>query len=174
VYFGINSTTVRYSPASYAIAVVRPFIDGLDLPDKLVHREGLDWCFDALDVFVVAGQPLRLGETVVRQYCPASNSWIASSHLKDQQRGTAVFDVYRFDDGVGDIRYSTDRGLVKCGSLSLDLGSSLTVHIRMTFWENDVEVWTIDDESGKTSSTRIDLWSSRSSNDKQLISTACS
>ena len=40
--------------------------------DKLVVKDGREWCLDVLDRFVAAGQSVSVGEAVVRRYRPVS------------------------------------------------------------------------------------------------------
>ena len=40
--------------------------------EKLVVKDGREWCLDVLDRFVAAGQSVSVGEAVVRRYRPVS------------------------------------------------------------------------------------------------------
>ena len=42
------------------------------IPEKLVVKDGREWCLDVLDRFVAAGQSVSVGEAVVRRYRPVS------------------------------------------------------------------------------------------------------
>lgn len=173
VCFGVDSTTVtvRRSRATYAIGVVRPFAVGRDPADKLVRKNGADWCIDALDILVLADQPVRLGETVIRRYAPIEASTFSSvaSDVEGQTSSTAaVFDVYRSERT--DVRYSTDRGVVKCGTMTLDLddggaagvsGQSQTkeIVVHTTFAGTEIKVKAIDVTTGRKALIKADFLS---------------
>ena len=42
--------------------------------EKLIDKDGVEWCADVLDKFVLAEQSVEIGETVVRRYTPACPS----------------------------------------------------------------------------------------------------
>jgi len=97
---------LRRARSTYAVGVVRPFIRGRDSHRKLVRRDagGAEWCRDALDVLVYAGQQVCLGDTVVRRYGPAalaprradrSPSPPATGSAAAVASSKAVLDVYR-------------------------------------------------------------------------------
>jgi hypothetical protein len=44
----------------------------ISLSDKLVVKDGREWCLDVLDKFVVCGQSVNVGEAVLRRYKPVS------------------------------------------------------------------------------------------------------
>ena len=41
--------------------------------DKLVVKDGQEWCMDVFDQFVLAGQSVTVGEAVIRRYRPVSS-----------------------------------------------------------------------------------------------------
>jgi hypothetical protein len=45
-----------------------------DCAEKLIEKDGVEWCADVLDKFVLAEQSVEIGETVVRRYTPACPS----------------------------------------------------------------------------------------------------
>lgn len=160
--FGIDSTVscVRRSPATYAVCVLRPFVKGVDPTNKLVRREGTDWCSDALDVLVVVNQPVVHGEMAIRKYVPA----VAVSPAGGQ-RPTAVFDLYRSDKA--DARYTTDPGVVKCGTLLLDLNEDVdgkqaartnVIQVRTTFSGTNIRV-TATNNAGRAAVVQVSLLS---------------
>jgi len=73
VLYGVNprSITVRRSRLTYGVAVLNRFIYGRHPESKRVVKDGLDYCKDVFDKFVVADQSVSLGERVVRSYSPA-------------------------------------------------------------------------------------------------------
>ena len=47
--------------------------DNFPFQEKLVVKDGREWCLDVLDKFVVAGQSVNVGEVAVRRYRPVSS-----------------------------------------------------------------------------------------------------
>ena len=45
----------------------------LSILDKLVIKDGQEWCMDVFDQFVLAGQSVTVGEAVIRRYRPVSS-----------------------------------------------------------------------------------------------------
>jgi hypothetical protein len=160
VCFGVDSTivTVRRSRSTYAVGgFVRPFVVGRDAESKRVDG---DQCADALDVLVAVDQPVCLGETVVRRYTAAADG---------DYPAVAQLDVYRSDKS--DIRYTSDAGVVRCGTLSLELDEDddkrtttserqpVEIHVQMTFGSTEIRVAARDLRTGKKSITKIDFLS---------------
>ena len=48
-------------------------MDNFPFQEKLVVKDGREWCLDVLDKFVVAGQSVNVGEVAVRRYRPVSS-----------------------------------------------------------------------------------------------------
>ncbi|GLH08106.1 Heat shock 70 kDa protein 12A, partial [Gryllus bimaculatus] len=73
VLFGLEPgvVTVRRSKHTYGVGVLKRFQPGVHPEEKLVERDGVQWCADVLDKFVSAEQSVALGEAVVRRYTPA-------------------------------------------------------------------------------------------------------
>lgn len=71
--FGLDPTVVnvRRSRYTYGVGVLNRFVAGKHPASKKVHRDGVDWCTDVLDKFVVSDQAVGLGDTVLRSYTPA-------------------------------------------------------------------------------------------------------
>ncbi|PSN32258.1 Heat shock 70 kDa protein 12A [Blattella germanica] len=66
VLFGLNPTlvTVRRSKQTYGVGVLKRFVQGVHPPEKLIKKDGVEWCADVLDKFVSSDQFVGLGETV--------------------------------------------------------------------------------------------------------------
>lgn len=66
-----NSPT-RYCSCRLLIIhmLTEPFLPS----EKLVVHQGKNWCTDVFDKFVIAGQSVTLGESVIRQYTPACHN----------------------------------------------------------------------------------------------------
>ena len=60
VCFGLDPTVVseRRCRMTYGVGVLNKFVDGVHPPAKLVLKDGIRWCVDVLDKFVVADQPV--------------------------------------------------------------------------------------------------------------------
>ena len=156
--------------SSYAVTVTRPFVRGRDPQRKLLRRDRADWCLDAVDVIVRAGQQVCLGETLVRHYAPAalaSTSRSAGSpSLPGSSPSKAVFDVYRSQNS--EMRYTTDTGVSRCGSLALDVDQEQAVErsgttrksvveLRVTFGNDAIRLSAVDTASGRCARTTVDF-----------------
>jgi len=178
VCFGVDpiSFTLRRALSTYAVAVTRPFVRGRDPHRKLLRRDHVDWCSDALDVLVSAGQRICLGETVVRLYAPAAvgssrGGRAGSPSPTGPSPSKAVFDFYRSDRS--DVRYTTDHGVTPCGSLALEFDqqevddaeersgttskSSVVVELRVTFGREELRLCAVDTMSGRSARTTVNF-----------------
>ncbi|KAK7909579.1 hypothetical protein WMY93_014263 [Mugilogobius chulae] len=110
VLFGLDPSVVRVRrcPLTYGVGVLNRFVEGRHPRDKLLLKDGREWCTDILDRFVCVDQSVALGEVVRRSYTPA----------RVGQR-KIIINIYcsRSDDAV----YVTDPGVRKCGTITLDL-----------------------------------------------------
>jgi hypothetical protein len=61
--------------------------------EKLIEKDGVEWCADVLDKFVLAEQSVEIGETVVRRYTPACPS-----------QKTIVINIYSADSDDARVR----------------------------------------------------------------------
>ena len=160
--------------STYAVCVVRPFIRGRDPHRKLVRRDGADWCLDALDVIVRAGQQVCLGRSLVRRYTPAALDPSTRRAGSPPPPGStaapsrAVLDVYR--SAGSDVRYATDPGVSRCASLVLPLdqhdvsgttaASSSTcgvVELSVSFGSEELRLEAVDTTSGRSARTTVDF-----------------
>lgn len=98
----------RISRTTYGVAVVNRFQRGRDPESKLVVRDGVEWCVDVFDVLVRAGDAVGLEDPVVRSYAPIGHG----------QR-VSIITVYASDNP--DVRFISDAGVRKCGTLRLEL-----------------------------------------------------
>lgn len=73
VLYGVNpnAITVRRSRLTYGVAVLNRFIQGRHPIEKRVVKDGIAYCKDIFDKFVMADQSVSMGERVVRSYSPA-------------------------------------------------------------------------------------------------------
>ena len=170
VCFGVDpiSSLLRRATSTYGVSVTRPFTRGRDPQRKLLRRDRADWCTDALDVLVHAGQQICLGQTIVRQYAPAAVTTPgrrAGSPPPPESAGPskAVLDVYRADSPT--VRYSTDPGVTRCGGLVLDIdqgpdlehpGTSV-VELTVSFGSHELRLHAVDTASGRSARTTIDF-----------------
>ena len=110
VLFGLEPSlvAVRRSRYTYGIAALNRFDTAQHPGDKLVVRDGVQFCKDILDVFVRANQPVQLGDAVVRHYVPARRS----------QR-LVLIKVYAAE--LESVRFVDSPGVIHCGALALDV-----------------------------------------------------
>jgi len=159
---------MRRAKATYAVSVTRPFIRGRDPQRKLLRRDRADWCLDALDVLVHAGQQVCLGDTVVRRYAPAAlastSRRAGSPPLPGSSPSKAVFDLYRSDNAG--VRYTTDAGVNRCGSLALEIDhddgeqsgtTSSVVELRVSFGSEVMRLSAVDTMSGRSVRTTVEF-----------------
>jgi len=174
VCFGVDPI-LRRAVSTYAVAVTRPFVRGRDPQRKLLRRDRADWCLEALDVLVHAGQQVCLGETVVRRYSPAavvSSSRRARSPSPvgaSSSTSTAVFDVYRSVNP--EVRYTSDTGVSRCGSLALELDqrqdversgatwptSKSIVELSVCFGSEVMRLCAVDTTTGRCARTTVEF-----------------
>lgn len=110
VLFGLDPSiiSVRRSKMTYGIGILNRFIHGYHPLSKLVVRDGVEWCSDIFDKFVLTDQSISSGDIVTRSYTPAKNG----------QKFT-VLNIYCSERD--DVRFITDEGVYRCGTLVLDL-----------------------------------------------------
>ncbi|XP_017695306.1 PREDICTED: heat shock 70 kDa protein 12B-like, partial [Lepidothrix coronata] len=110
VLFGLDPGVVRVrrSPLTYGVGVLNKFVEGKHPREKLLVKEGRNWCTDVFEKFVSVDQSVALGEVVQRSYCPA----------RPGQRRTLI-NIYC--SARDDVRYITDPGVRHCGTISLQL-----------------------------------------------------
>jgi hypothetical protein len=164
VCFGLDPTvvTVRKSRLTYGVGVINRFIRGVHPESKLVRRGGgehqpeTEWCRDIFDKFVVVDQSVGLGDTVMRRYTPA-------------ERGQIVTVIHIYSAETPDVTYVTDAGVQRCGTLRLELPTSVDsdtaddrgrrreIQTRMTFGDTEIKVWALDVTSGRSVRANIDF-----------------
>jgi len=110
VLYGLDPSIVhvRRAMKTYGLGVIKPFLHGYHPRDKLVIRDGKDWCVDVFDRFVSVGQSVSLGEAVVRMYKPVVDS---NRHIV----------MHIFSSDRDDNEFITDPEVELCGTLSLSL-----------------------------------------------------
>ena len=172
VCFGVDpvSSLLRRATSTYAVSVTRPFVRGRDPQRKLLRRDRAEWCLDSLDVLVHAGQQIYLGQTLVRQYAPAalapSSRRTGSPVPPGSAPPKAVLDVYRSDEAG--VRYSTDPGVTRCGSLVLDVDqaesgttasttSKSVVELSASFGSHELRLCAVDTASGRSVRTTVEF-----------------
>ncbi|XP_074593489.1 heat shock 70 kDa protein 12A-like isoform X2 [Brevipalpus obovatus] len=111
VLFGLDPgvISIRRSRMTYGIGILNRFVHGYHPPSKLVVRDGIEWCSDIFDKFVLTDQSIAAGDVVTRSYTPA----------KVGQR-LIVLNIYCCEKDSP--RFITDEGVKRCGTLRLDLG----------------------------------------------------
>uniref|UniRef100_A0A8C4XU18 Heat shock protein family A (Hsp70) member 12B n=1 Tax=Falco tinnunculus TaxID=100819 RepID=A0A8C4XU18_FALTI len=158
VLFGLDPTIVRVrrSPLTYGVGVLNKFVEGKHPREKLLVKEGKNWCTDIFEKFVSVDQSVALGEVVQRSYCPARLG----------QRKT-IINIYCC--ATDDVVYITDPGVRKCGTISLELealgdAGSLAhgrreIRASMQFGDTEIKVTAMDIRTSKTVRATIDFLS---------------
>lgn len=114
VLFGLDPTVVRVRrcPLIYGVGVLNRFVEGRHPRDKLLIKDGREWCTDILDRFVCVDQSVALGEVVKRSYTPA-------------RLGQRKIIINIYCSPSEDVTYISDPGVRKCGTITLDLPEPL-------------------------------------------------
>lgn len=164
VLFGLDPTVVRVRRCSliYGVGVLNRFVEGHHPRDKLLIKDGQEWCTDILDRFVSIDQSLALGEVVRRSYTPARSG----------QR-KIIINIYC--SATDDIVYISDPGVRKCGTITLDLPEPLPapgavggarrvadrreIRATMQFGDTEIKVAAVDVMSNRSVRASIDFLS---------------
>ncbi|XP_068800025.1 heat shock 70 kDa protein 12B isoform X1 [Struthio camelus] len=158
VLFGLDPTIVRVRrcPLTYGVGVLNKFVEGKHPREKLLVKEGKNWCTDIFEKFVSVDQSVALGEVVQRSYCPA----------RAGQRKT-IINIYCC--ATDDVVYITDPGVRKCGTISLELDdvdeaggakrSRREIRASMQFGDTEIKVTAMDIRTSKTVRATIDFLS---------------
>lgn len=132
------------------------FIHGVHPSDKLVVKDGVEWCADVFDKFVLADQSVCVGDTVIRRYTPARSG-----------QSCSVIHIYcseRDDDA-----FITDPGVKRCGTLVLDLSEDKPtdeekqqpgkreIQTIMIFGDTELKVSALDVLTGRCVKAEIDF-----------------
>lgn len=145
------------------MGVLNRFVDGHHPREKLLIKDGREWCTDILDRFVSVDQSVALGEVVRRSYTPA-------------RLGQRKIIINIYCSATDDITYISDPGVRKCGMLTLDLPEPLPIpgavegagggapdrrEIRATmqFGDTEIKVTAIDIVSNRSVRSSIDFLS---------------
>ena len=144
VLFGLDPTVVRVRrcPLTYGVGVLNRFVEGRHPRDKLLLKDGREWCTDILDRFVCVDQSVALGEEVRRSYTPA-------------RAGQRKIIINIYCSPTDDVVYVTDPGVRRCGTITLDLpitaspgatGGAQRREIRasMQFGDTELKVTAVD------------------------------
>lgn len=138
-------------------------MEGRHPREKLLIKDGREWCTDVLDRFVAVDQSVALGEVVRRSYTPA----------RPGQR-KIIINIYC--SATDDVTYISDPGVRKCGMITLDLPEPLPVpgaaggagggapdrrEIRATmqFGDTEIKVAAVDVASDRCVRSSIDFLS---------------
>uniref|UniRef100_A0AAR2LK62 Heat shock protein 12B n=1 Tax=Pygocentrus nattereri TaxID=42514 RepID=A0AAR2LK62_PYGNA len=153
VLFGLDPTVVRVRrcPLTYGVGVLNRFVEGRHPREKLLIKDGREWCTDILDRFVSVDQSVALGEVVRRSYTPA-------------RVGQRKIIINIYCSPSDDMLYITDPGVRKCGAITLDLpepGAAARREIRATmqFGDTEIKVMAVDVLTGRQVRASIDFLS---------------
>ncbi|XP_053560302.1 heat shock 70 kDa protein 12B isoform X1 [Bombina bombina] len=157
VLFGLDPTIVRVrrSPLTYGVGVLNKFVEGKHPKEKLLVKEGKNWCTDIFDKFVSVDQSVALGDIVQRSYCPA-------------RLGQRKIIINIYCSSTDDVVYITDPGVRKCGTINLELPDinesnaklgRREIKASMQFGDTEIKVTAMDVKTSKTVRAAIDFLS---------------
>lgn len=138
---------------TYGVGVLNRFDRAKHPKDRMVQKDGMAWCTDVFDRFVVSDQPVALGDTVLRSYTPAKSG-----------QKSSVINIYYTDRN--DVMFVTDPGVKKCGTLCLDLSdmqyhqnlpTRREIQTRMIFGDTEIKCTALDVATGKCVRAAIDF-----------------
>ncbi|XP_077205993.1 heat shock 70 kDa protein 12A [Paroedura picta] len=153
VLFGLDPAVikVRRSPLTYGVGVLNRYVEGKHPTEKLLVKDGTRWCTDVFDKFISADQSVALGETVSRSYTPAKPSQLV-----------IVINIYSSEHD--NVRFITEPGVKKCGTLRLDLtGTDVSGPTRreiktlMQFGDTEIKAMAVDVVTSKSVKAGIDF-----------------
>ncbi|XP_072434247.1 heat shock 70 kDa protein 12B-like isoform X3 [Chiloscyllium punctatum] len=157
VLFGLDPTIVRVrrSPLTYGVGVLNKFVEGKHPREKLLVKDGIQWCTDIFDRFVSVDQSVALGEVVQRSYTPA----------RPGQR-KIIINVYC--SSQDNVQYISDPAARKCGTVSLDLSETDSspkqrrrreIRTSMQFGDTELRVTALDVATSQSVRASIDFLS---------------
>ncbi|GIY74545.1 heat shock 70 kDa protein 12A [Caerostris extrusa] len=91
---------------TYGVGVLNRFYTWCSPKRKLVIKDGIQWCADVFDKFVVNEQSVDVGDVVVRRYTPA----------KDGQ-SCSVIHIYCSEKD--NVYFITDPGVKRCATFNI-------------------------------------------------------
>lgn len=160
-FFFPPQVRVRRCPLTYGVGVLNRFVEGRHPRDKLLIKDGREWCTDILDRFVCVDQSVALGEVVKRSYTPA-------------RLGQRKIIINIYCSATDDITYISDPGVRKCGTITLDLPEALPlsgavggaggperreIRATMQFGDTEIKVTAVDVMSSRCVRASIDFLS---------------
>jgi hypothetical protein len=164
VCFGLDPSviTTRKSRMTYGVGVLNRFVPGQHPPSKLLLKEGEEWCTDVFDALVYADQSVAIGDTVLRRYTLVPGD-------ADDVTVSKVVNIYSSDRR--DVKYVTERGVTRCGTLCLtddgskkpsastrqDQKKDQEVQVRMTFGQTEIKVTAFELGTRKSVRATIDF-----------------
>ncbi|KAH9518497.1 Heat shock 70 kDa protein 12A [Bulinus truncatus] len=155
VLFGLDPSivNVRRSRLTYGVGILNKFDPSKHPMSKLVTSSGVEWCTDVFDKYVETDQPVLLGTSVVRRYAPANKG-----------QSSIVLNIYSSLDP--NVKFITDPGVSRCGTLSLTLPSindvdtsqhPREIQAQMSFGDTEISVFAKDVFSGKMVKAAVDF-----------------
>lgn len=159
----VSQVRVRRCPLTYGVGVLNRFVEGRHPRDKLLIKDGREWCTDILDRFVSVDQSVALGEVVRRSYTPA-------------RLGQRKIIINIYCSTTDDVTYISDPGVRKCGTITLDLPEPLPlpgavggaggggperreIRATMQFGDTEIKVTAMDVMSNRSVRASIDFLS---------------
>jgi len=143
---------------TYGICALKLFNEDIHLAEKRVTKNGIDWCVDLWDKFVVTDQQVSTNETFMRRYATVNNF--------DQNQINIDFYCSESDSS----QYVTDdESIKKCATIILylnkldnagDVDEPREIQIRMTFGETEIKLDALDLITGKSVRSSIEFLNS--------------
>ncbi len=144
VAFGLNPSVIRArrTRLTYGCAAEMEFESNIDPPHKKVFRKdkGKSNCKDRFEIFVQAGQVIRVGDKIKRKFFPLVNS---QTNLKLEFFNTPKLNP----------RYTDEEGVTYLGTLNVSMpdtkgGVTRLVEVTMFFGQTEIKVSARDLNTG--------------------------
>ena len=156
VLFGLDPTivNVRRCPLTYGVGVLNRFNPHKHPLEKKVSRQGIDWCTDIFDKYVVMDHPVTIGDVILHSYTPA----------RIDQRLIQI-NIYCCENT--EPKFITDSGVHKVGTVTLHLSGTgddtmpkrREIQTRMQFGETEIRVSALDVSTGEHIQSSVDFLS---------------
>ena len=143
------------SPLTYGVCALKRFSEENHLAEKKITKNGIDWCIDWWDKFVLTDQQVSTNETFMRRYATVNNF--------DQNQINIDFYCSEYDSSQ---YVNGDDSINKCATIILYLNKLENVsetfqpreiQIRMTFGETEIKLDALDLITGKSVRSSIEF-----------------
>lgn len=141
---------------TYGVGVLNRYNPKKHPLKKKVSRQGIDWCTDIFDKYVVVDEPVTIGDIILRSYTPAR---------KDQR----LIQINIYCSENKDPKFITEPGVYKVGTVTLHLSNTSDdecdvpkrreIQTRMQFGETEIRVCALDVSTGENIQSTVDFLS---------------